>query len=201
MTNFLEHLIEDPGCLYIYNRDFSIYGLPSKERYTIVVKDDFLFPEEFSDEYFDNSEKYQILYLQEWFDCVLNGKLIGWECACLNKKYIIKEHVKLLMTTNPIQLRKDIDSMYKVAHLSSAKSNEIFYNLIRAIRFSIQIIQNHKIVNYKDGLEDVGAIESAESIDEIWQIIDKSYTELKSLTDGMIKQQILKKANKCKNTE
>ena len=195
MTNFLDYLKESPDCLYIYNRDFSIYGLPSKERYTIVVKDNFLFPEEFSDEYFDNSEKYQIFYLQEWFDCVLNGKLIGWECACLNKKYIIKEHVKLMMTTNPIQLRKDIDSIYKVVHLSSMKSNEAFYKLIRAIRFSIQIIQNHKIVNYKDGLDDYKAIQSADSDDEIWQIIDKSYEELKSLTDGMIKQEILKKAN------
>ena len=93
------------------------------------------------------------------------------------------------------QLRKDIDSIYKVVHLSSMKSNEAFYKLIRAIRFSIQIIQNHKIVNYKDGLDDYKAIQSADSDDEIWQIIDKSYEELKSLTDGMIKQEILKKAN------
>lgn len=39
MSNFLDYLIESPDCLYIYNRDFSIYGLPDKERYTIVVKD------------------------------------------------------------------------------------------------------------------------------------------------------------------
>ena len=192
MTSFLDYLKESPDCLYIYNRDFSIYGLPSKERYTIIVKDGWICPEE----YLDHDESiYQIYGLREWFDHVLNGRLIGWECACLNKKYVIKEHVKLMMTTNPVQLRKEVNSFYNTVHFSVLKSNQMLYELIRNIRFSIQIIQNHKIVNYKDGLEDVGAIKSAESVDEIWQIIDKSYTELKSLTDGMIKQEILKKAN------
>ena len=198
MNSFIDYLKESPDCLYIYNRDFSIYGLPSKQRYTVVVKDDWICPEKYSEE---SENGFEIYTLQEWFDCVLNGKLIGWECACLNKKYVLKEHVKLLMTTNPIQLRKDIDFEYKTVYLSTITSNEMFNKLNRDIRFSIQIIQNHKIVNYKDGLEDVGAIKSAESVDEIWQIIDKSYTELKSLTDGMIKQEILKKAEKCKNIE
>jgi hypothetical protein len=39
MTKFIEYLIGDKDCLYIYNRNFSIYGLPDKERYTIVVND------------------------------------------------------------------------------------------------------------------------------------------------------------------
>ena len=87
MTSFLEYLIEDPDCLYIYNRDFSIYGLPSKQRYTVIVKDDWICPED----YWEESENgFEIYNLQEWFDFVLNGKLIGWECACLNKKYVIK---------------------------------------------------------------------------------------------------------------
>ena len=193
MTSFLEYLKESPDCLYIYNRDFSIYGLPSKERYTIVVKDDWICPEEYLDTQEDDS--YEIYYLQEWFDLVLKGKLIGWECACLNKKYIIKEHVKLMMTTNPIQLRKDIDSEYLISALSSVVGINLFYNLIRSIRFSIQIIENHKIVNYKDGLEYYEELLNAESINDCWKIVNKSYDELKSLTDGMLKQELLKKAN------
>ena len=193
MTSFLEYLKESPDCLYIYNRDFSIYGLPSKERYTIIVKDDWICPEEYLDTQEDDS--YEIYYLQEWFDLVLKGKLIGWECACLNKKYIIKEHVKLMMTTNPIQLRKDIDSEYLISALSSVVGINLFYNLIRSIRFSIQIIENHKIVNYKDGLEYYEELLNAESINDCWKIVNKSYDELKSLTDGMLKQELLKKAN------
>ena len=193
MTSFLEYLKESPDCLYIYNRDFSIYGLPSKERYTIVVKDDWICPEEYLDTQEDDS--YEIYYLQEWFDLILKGKLIGWECACLNKKYIIKEYVKLMMTTNPIQLRKDIDSEYLISSLSSVVRINLFYNLIRSIRFSIQIIENHKIINYKDGLEYYEKLLNAESINDCWEIVDKSYDELKSLTDGMLKQELLKKAN------
>lgn len=193
MTSFLEYLKENPDCLYIYNRDFSIYGLPSKERYTIVVKDDWVCPEEYLDTQEDGT--YEIYYLQEWFDLVLKGKLIGWECACLNKKYIIKEYVKLMMTTNPIQLRKDIDSEYLISTLSSVVGINLFYNLIRSIRFSIQIIENHKIVNYKDGFEHYEELLNAESIHDCWEIVNKSYNELKSLTDGMLKQELLKKAN------
>ena len=193
MSSFLEYLIESPDCLYIYNRDFSIYGLPSKERYTVVVKDDWICPDEYSD-YNDNV--FEIYLLKEFFDFVLNGKLIGWECSCLNKKYVIKEHVKLMMTTNPLQLRKDVDLLRKVIQEQEGlKITEVMYELIRMIYFSIQIIQNHKIVNYKDGYEDYILLENAETFDEMWNIADKPYQVLKSLTDGIIKQNILKKAN------
>lgn len=192
MTSFLEYLMKDPDCLYIYNRDLSIYGLPSKERYTVVVKDLWACP----DEYWDECERnFEIYSLSDWFDLVLNGKLIGWECACLNKKYILKEHVKLMMSTNPIQLRNDVDDFVRLTKLGTNTDPNLYMHILRQIKFSIQIIQNHKIVNYKDGLDDSLAIKNAESTDEIWEIINKSYDELKSLTDGMKKQQILKKAN------
>ena len=48
---------------------------------------------------------------EEWFDDVMNGSIEAWECACLNKKFIIKEHVKLLMKTDPLGLRKQIIKM------------------------------------------------------------------------------------------
>lgn len=99
------------------------------------------------------------------------------------------------MTTNPIQLRKDVDDFVKLVKLAPNTDPILYIDLLRQIKFSIQIIQNHKIVNYKDGLDDYLAIKNAESKEEIWEIIDKYYDELKSLTDGMIKQQILKKAN------
>jgi hypothetical protein len=48
---------------------------------------------------------------EEWFDEVMSGSIEAWECACMNKKFIIKEHVKLLMKTDPLGLRKQIVKM------------------------------------------------------------------------------------------
>lgn len=101
------------------------------------------------------------------------------------------------MTTNPIQLRKDIDAEYKSFHLSEHPILEA-KQLVRDIRFSIQIILNHKIVNYKDCLGDYYAIDAIDDINDCYEIVDEAYNQLKSLTDGMIKQQILKKANAAK---
>lgn len=93
------------------------------------------------------------------------------------------------MITNPLQLRKYVDSILK--------SNT--YNpkdLVRYIKFSNQIINNHKIINYKDGLDDIIAIDNATNEEEVDKIINKHYSVLKSLTDGMIKQKIIDKCFK-----
>ena len=196
MNSFLDYLKESPDCLYIYNRDFSIYGLESKERYTIVVKDDWICPEDWIG--FD-TDVYEVFYLNEWFNIVLNGDLIGWECACLNKKYIIKEHVKLLMKTNPLQLKKTI----RTQRLSNETYSDINilrdWELIKNIKFAIQIIENHKIVNFKEAKNDYFNLLKCESIEEISEYINKSYQILKDLTDGMLLQERIKEINNESN--
>lgn len=190
MTNIINTLKESSDCLYIYNRNFSIYGLPDKERYTIIVSDDWELPEDWDGL---DLEKYQIYQISHWFRYILDGTLVGWECACLNKKYIIKEEVKLLMKTNPLQLRRAID-----LQLADYKNKGLFnineaWEIIKNIKFSIQIIENHKIVNFKEAQNDYYNLLSFESIDEVENYINQSYIQLKKLTDGMIKQEILKK--------
>ena len=196
MNSFLDYLKESPDCLYIYNRDFSIYGLESKERYTIVVKDDWICPEDWVG--FD-TDVYEVFYLNEWFNIVLNGDLIGWECACLNKKYVIKEHVKLLMKTNPLQLKKTI----RTQRLSNETYSDINilrdWELIKNIKFAIQIIENHKIVNFKEAKNDYFNLLKCESIEEISEYINKSYQILKDLTDGMLLQERIKEINNESN--
>lgn len=196
MNSFLDYLKESPDCLYIYNRDFSIYGLESKERYTIVVKDDWICPEDWVG--FDTNV-YEVFYLNEWFNIVLNGDLIGWECACLNKKYVIKEHVKLLMKTNPLQLKKTI----RTQRLSNETHSDINilrnWELIKNIKFAIQIIENHKIVNFKEAKNDYFNLLKCESIEEISEYINKSYQILKNLTDGMLLQERIKEINNESN--
>lgn len=196
MNSFLDYLKESPDCLYIYNRDFSIYGLESKERYTVVVKDDWVCPEDWIG--FDTNV-YEVFYLNEWFNIVLNGDLIGWECACLNKKYVIKEHVKLLMKTNPLQLKKTI----RTQRLSNKTYSDINilrdWELIKNIRFAIQIIENHKIVNFKEAKNDYFNLLKCESVGELSEYINKSYQILKDLTDGMLLQERRKEINNESN--
>lgn len=187
MTSFIEYLKECPDCLYIYNRDYSIYGLPEQERYTIVVKDNWVIPEEFQDEL---DFKYEIYKISEWFDVVLNGSLMAWECACLNKKYVIKEHVKLMMSTNPLQLRKYVDALIAEAYESIGIS--YYWDVLKAIRFATQIIEHHKIVNFKEPLQDFNAL-NEKSLDEVMK---EPYNKLKSLTDGMLKKEILDRIKK-----
>lgn len=195
MTNFLEYLIESSDCLYIYNRNFSIYGLPEKERYTVIVKDDWVCPEDWIG--FDK-EVYEVFYLKEWFDFVLNGDLIGWECACLNKKYVIKEHVKLMMTTNPIQLRKTIDKQLFQSSLLSDINLLKEWELIKNIKFAVQIIDNHKIVNFKEAKDDYNVLQQSKSSTEFFTYKEQFYNILKNITDGMLKQELLKKVKNAR---
>lgn len=196
MNSFLDYLKESPDCLYIYNRDFSIYGLESKERYTIVVKDDWICPEDWVG--FD-TDVYEVFYLNEWFNIVLNGDLIGWECACLNKKYVIKEHVKLLMKTNPLQLKKTIRTQRLSNGLYSNVNILRYWELIKNIKFAIQIIENHKIVNFKEAKNDYFNLLKCESVEELTEYVNKSYQILKDLTDGMLLQERIKEINNESN--
>lgn len=97
------------------------------------------------------------------------------------------------MKTNPLQLRRAID-----LQLADYKNKGLFnineaWKIIKNIKFSIQIIENHKIVNFKEAQNDYYNLLSFESIDEVENYINQSYIQLKKLTDGMIKQEILKK--------
>ena len=110
---------------YLYNRGSIIYDLNTKDSdidFLVIVDEDFVLPEEFEEFKYDNHRSRAITYnikcdkcdfalytTQEWFDKVTRNDLQAWECACLPKKFIHKEHVKLLLSTNPVQLRKDFD--------------------------------------------------------------------------------------------
>lgn len=190
MTSFIEYLKESSDCLYIYDRNFSVYGLENKERYLIVVKDGWVLPGEWNG--LDNSI-YQIIELKNWFELVLSGALLPWECACLNKKYVIKEHVKLMMTTKPLELRKNLDQ--EKAKLDASNTTDLmeYWEFIKNIRFAIQIIQNHKIVNFKEAAADFSILNNIESEQTPKEYSESVFNQLKTLTDGMLKKELLEK--------
>ena len=129
----------------------------------------------------------------------MNNDLYAWECACLNKKFIHKEHVKLLLSTDLVQLRKNFDNKYyeytgkaKRAfdnnHLDTAV--KILWYVIKDAFFTSQIMINHKIVCYTAATAYIDRLKECEG-DELFkvfdEIIEEPYTEIKKLTDGMLK--------------
>lgn len=178
--------IENPEVLYIYKLPRDLYGIDSdKSNYIIVVKDTFI------DKLPDPRKEfcYNIFYIDNWFNRVLTGDLLAWECACLNKKYIIKEHVKLLLKTDPLQLRRDLDKMIKTVNFSDTPSKGLCLRVLKYIAFANQIIENHKIVNYNilrnAYLSLKGASEN--NLQEIfYSYLSPQYTLLRKYTDGML---------------
>lgn len=100
------------------------------------------------------------------------------------------------MHSNPLQLRKDIDKLYNENAVMSDINYNRYFSIIRAIRFTLQILDNHKILNYKDGLDDCNKILAAKEMSDIVEIIDNNYNQIKKLTDGILKQDILNRAKK-----
>lgn len=209
--DFLERLKQDPNCLYIYNWGPYIYGLDKEPgMYLVIVSDywksyeDIDFPEDPWGIYFftHNDIHYEFYRMKYWFDKVLLGDLDCWECACLNKKYIIKEHVKLMMHTNLLELRKSIDNyIYKSDTSIQQASTYSLWNTIKQCKFANQIIDNHKIVNPKEANKDYYLLEEANDKVYVYKkLIEVPYQNLKLKTDDLLKKsKIAKVLKKSKN--
>jgi len=172
MDDFLKSLKKDPLVYYIYQRDPSIYGIETTiKKYIVIVDKDYVIPKDFEDfkikydtkriiDFKIESDGFNFVFfeMQEWFNEVLNCKIIAWECSCLNKKFVPKEHVKLILTVNNSKIRKNFKensfTLFTSA-LSNIKENqleiakEFLFQILKEADFSNQIINNHKIINFK----------------------------------------------------
>lgn len=215
MISFLEFLNTNSGCLYIYNRSSIVYGLPSDEfsEYTIVVSRDFVLPEDWTglviselctlnyDVLVEGSTFYYIYNIDTWFNKVLNGDIDCWECACLNKKFIVKEYVKLMMKTDLVQLRKYVDSLItnisRTITLKQPVSVLDFWKVIKTCKFANQIIENHKIVNFKEAESEYHALQSEvkdSNLIERYQFdLALPYQLLRDRTDEILRKSKIKK--------
>lgn len=207
--DFLEKLKQDPNCLYIYNWGLYIYGL-SKEPtdYLVIVKndwsnDDFSLEEPFQQGFYhENNIHYHLFNIDYWFQKVLNGDLDCWECACLNKKFIVKEHVKLMMTTNPITLRNYIDLELVNKYNLTPDNTEYIWNVIKDCKFANQIIENHKIINFKEANKDYFFLQNTLDISEAYnKLIFVPYQRLKQNTDELIKKKKIERLLRKKNNK
>lgn len=205
-NEFLNFLKENPKVFYIYNRGSVVYKLNTNESdvdFLVVVKNDFQLPKQYKKYKYPHHRKRQITFnvmynnydfifftVDEWFDMVMNNHMYAWECACLNRKFIHKEHVKLLLTTDLIKLRNGFDKTYKtnktiaqkIQNRNPDKFKKILWETIKNAIFTLQIIENHKIINYTAANNYIN-VDSFELFEEKINIF---YDKIKKYTDGII---------------
>ena len=194
----LNKLIEHPEVYYIYDLRGAVFGIDNLGEYIVVVKDGLVIKDEL-----DDSEivKVSIYSSSEWFKLVINGEILPWICACIDKKYVLKEYVKLLMPTNPLQLRKCFDTTKNqiLSNLGETELSKQFnlWKIILFARFCNQIIENHKIVNFRNSASDYRELRKYNNFDELLNIFNVLITpELNLLyksTDELLKQEKITK--------
>ena len=202
----LNKLIEHPEVYYIYDLRGAVFGIDNLGEYIVVIKDGLVIKDEL-----DDSEivKVSIYSSSEWFKLVINGEILPWICACLDKKYVLKEYVKLLMTTNPLQLRKCFDTTKNqiFSNLGETELSKQFnlWKIILFARFCNQIIENHKIVNFRNSASDYRELRKYNNFDELLNIFNVLITpELNLLyksTDELLKQEKITKLQQKINNE
>ena len=190
----LTKLKEDKLVYFIYQRGSIIYDLNTANSdidYFVIVDDNYANKEiVYNPEYPNqlgnikiNKDDFTFITISEWFKKIESCDIDCWECACLPKKFVHKEHVKLLMHTDPLKLRLQIDRLLK-----NPKPKD-YCSILKKIKFVIQIIENHKIVNFKDGNGECKSIKSSNPDSEAFiNLITPSYNILKKLTDGILEK-------------
>ena len=203
----LNKLIEHPEVYYIYDLRGAAFGVNDLGEYIIVTKDGLVIKDELDDSEIVNVSIYSS---SEWFKLVINGEILPWICACIDKKYILKEYVKLLMTTNPLQLRKCFEAtrVQILSNLGETESSKRFnlWKIVLFARFCNQIIENHKIVNFRNSVNDYLEFKKCDSNTELFNTYNKLLTPelylLHKSTDGLLnREKLLKLQQKISNNE
>ena len=203
----LNKLIEHPEIYYIYDLRGAAFGVDDLGEYIIVTKDGLVIKDELDDSEIVNVSIYSS---SEWFKLVINGEILPWICACIDKKYILKEYVKLLMTTNPLQLRKCFEAtrVQILSNLGETESSKRFnlWKIVLFARFCNQIIENHKIVNFRNSVNDYLEFKKCDSNTELFNTYNKLLTPelylLHKSTDGLLnREKLLKLQQKISNNE
>lgn len=208
-NRFLDWLKESKKVYYIYMRGSRIYGLETKDSnydYLVICNKHITFPKEFYNmrEITNYGRRFDFHIVvdncdfifktnEEWFGEVMNGSIEAWECACMNKKFIVKEHVKLLMKTDPLGLRKQIVKMNNA--ITEDSDPKDMWKVIAYCKFANQIIENHKIINFKEANPERKII--LESPDNVFLeyvfCLSKPLELLKNSTDGILKKELQSK--------
>ena len=192
-------------------RGSRIYGLETKDSdydYLVICNKHITFPKEFYNmrETTNYGRRFDFHIVvdncdfifktnEEWFNEVMDGSIEAWECACMNKKFIVKEHVKLLMKTDPLGLRKQIVKMNNA--ITEDSDPKDMWKVVAYCKFANQIIENHKIINFKEANPERKTILNTASGEptflEYKLCLHKPFELLRNSTDGMLKKELQSK--------
>lgn len=220
-NDFLTFLKENSNVLYIYNRGSIIYKLNSEKSdidFLVIVNDNFKIPKQYKrykySHHFKRNIKFNIKYdkcdfvfftISEWFKMIDDNHIYTWECACLNRKFIHKEYVKLLLNTDLIKLRNNYDEkyLYMMNKAQRALNNshlnttiKILWYLIKDAILTLQIMENHKILNFTSANIYYNQLKQCndENVFVTFNtILTPFYSKIKEYTDGILKLILEKK--------
>lgn len=102
-----------------------------------------------------------------------------------------------MLKTDPLGLRNNIDFYRKQVDASTEDLSKIAFRALSYCMFANQIIENHKIVNYRECSTSWKMFKRASTNEEVLDIFntlwDIPYARLKEHTDGLVYQSKLKK--------
>ena len=170
MHNYLKELTDDSNVLYIYEIGLQIYGIMknTENRDYLVIVDDNYIPDGFvkvNDKYERQVQtehgvlSFQMMFIKDWFTKVLGSSMLACICAYLPKRYVIKEHVKLVLFLRPLDLRKWYEdnkqqfieeALDDIKNGNTLSGQKALWKLIVHVMFSNQMIEHHKIINFKE---------------------------------------------------
>lgn len=199
IKEILEKFKEDPFVYYIYQADWSIYGLNSDTKEYIVIIDDRC---KLSD-YETNDGIFEIYYMHEWFKMVSDNNILCWIFSCIDKKYKVKEYVKLTIPLDVLKLRKNMLESLKYSNYSSYQNLDdcldSMYMDIITLDLTNQIIKNHKIINLQNSSVHCKSLNNCdydETLEKYNKIINNGLKELHESTDGLYTQDLINKSIK-----
>lgn len=191
LKDFVKYIQEDEDILYGYFLPPDLFGLTSGiDKYVLITKYAYKLPDKYKD--------IPIIHfpIQLYFKYVNNNDLIAWILTCLDKKYIIKEHVKLLVNFDILKLRKSVENLFDNYDCYYNEDYIAFYSkLYKYSFFANQIIENHKIINYHAVGKGLIKIYKTDPIDSfIYEnTVNPEFKKFIERTDPFKKKEILKK--------
>lgn len=201
MTNdFIKYIQEDEDILYGYFLPLDLFGVDfGITKYVLITKWAYKVPDKYKD--------IPIIHfpIQLYFKYITNNDLTAWILTCLDKKYIIKEHVKLIMSFDVLKIRKNIDNdykffsdlMYRIFDISDINEiKAIYMKLYKYLVFANQIVDNHKITNYHivgSGLKLINEIKTG-TINECYHAtIKPEMQKLIAKTEELRRKELIKR--------
>ena len=193
MDEFIEQLKEDPLVYYIYQTDLSIYGIPDEDKYTIITDDNYI-PNN------NDLEHFTFYKISTWWEMMNENTLLTWICSCMDKKHIIKQHVKLIIPIDVLKLRRNILDQLKYSDYQSYPDlddclTEMIMDIV-GLNLTNQIIENHKIVNLQSPSKEFKLIQNCNDyyscLNKYKEIINKGLKILHKNTDDLYKQELVK---------